>query len=151
MPCGLSNAPVVLQNFMNEIFRDMLHRFVIVLDCLRRHRLYLKLKKYEFHHPIIQFLGYVISTEGIQMDQSKVEAVRSWPQPHTIKDLQRFLGFANFYQCFITNFSEHTAPLTSLLCNKPRSLRWTTSAVEAFKKLKAAFCSAPILVHPDPS
>lgn len=108
MPYELSNSPSVFQNFMNEIFWDMLHKFVIYIDDiliysanlsdhinhvqkllvrLRQHHLYLKLEKCEFHQPIIQFLGYVITPEGIQMDCTKVEAVRNWPQPLTIKDL----------------------------------------------------------------
>ncbi|KAK3522484.1 hypothetical protein QTP86_015544 [Hemibagrus guttatus] len=99
---------------MNEIFRDMLHRFVVVyiddiliyspnlsdhvdhvkqvLHQLRHYHLYLKLEKCEFHQSTTQFLGYVISPEGIQMDCDKVEAIKSWPQPSTVKNLQCFLG-----------------------------------------------------------
>ncbi len=101
MTYGLSNSPSVFQNFMNEVFRDMLHRFVIVyiddiliyspnldehqqhvtqvLQRLRQHHLYLKLEKCEFHQSTVQFLGYVITPDGVQMDQGKVEAVRNWP------------------------------------------------------------------------
>lgn len=169
----LDTTSTVFQNFMDEIFRDMLHRFIIVyindiliyspirsehihqvrqvFDHLLRHHLFLKLENCEFHQTIMQFLGYIISSEGIQMDQSKVEEVRNWPQPQTIKDLRCFLGFANFYCRFISNYSKHTAPLTSLLCNKPKMLKWTTSTVKAFQQLRATFCSAPTLLHPDPN
>ncbi len=97
MPYGLSNAPSVFQEFMNEVFREFLHRFVIVyiddiliysrnladhchpvvqvLQKLRQFRLYLKLEKCEFHRPTVQFLGYIIGREGIQMDQGKVTVV----------------------------------------------------------------------------
>ncbi|KAK3515283.1 hypothetical protein QTP70_013491 [Hemibagrus guttatus] len=85
------------------------------------------------------------------MDCTKVEAIQSWPQPGTMKDLQRFLGFANFYRRFISGYSELKAPLTSLLCRKPKTLSWTSDAIEAFQKLKAIFCTAPTLVHPDPT
>ncbi|KAK3568097.1 hypothetical protein QTP86_030296, partial [Hemibagrus guttatus] len=68
-----------------------------VLHQLHHYHLYLKLEKFEFHQSTTQFLGYVISPEGIQMDCTKVEAIKSLPQPGTMKDLQRFLGFANFY------------------------------------------------------
>ncbi|KAK3509093.1 hypothetical protein QTP70_020297 [Hemibagrus guttatus] len=170
---GLSNAPSVFQSFMNEIFRDMLHRFVVVyiddiliyspnlsdhvdhikqvLHQLRHYHLYLKLEKCEFHQSTTQFLGYVILSERIQMDCGKVEAIKSWPQPGTVKYLQRFLGFANFYHRFISGYSDLTTPLTSLLCKKPKNLSWTSGAIEAFWKLKAAFCTAPTLIHIDPT
>ncbi len=173
MPYGLSNSPSVFQNFMNEVFRDMLHRFVIVyiddiliyspnldehqqhvtqvLQRLRQHHLYLKLEKCEFHQSTVQFLGYVITPDGVQMDQGKVEAVRNWPQPTTVKELQRFLGFANFYRRFIAQYSQMSAPLTSLLRHKPKSLSWMPEATQAFQHLKFAFCSAPALLHPNPN
>ncbi len=84
------------------------------------------------------------------MDEGKVEAIKTWPKPSTIKELQRFLGFSNFYHRFILNYSTLTSPLTNLLRNKPKSLSWSPAAEEAFEKLKEAFTRAPILVHPDP-
>ncbi len=113
------NSTAVFQGFMNEVFREFLHRSIIVyiddiliysqnlaehrhhikqvLEHLRKHHLYLKLEKCEFHRSMVQFLGYILSAYGIQMDQEKVQAIRDWPQPHSIKELQWFLGFANFY------------------------------------------------------
>ncbi len=79
-----------------------------------------------------------------------MEAIKTWPQPTTIKELQRFLGFSNFYRRFIQNYSTLTNPLTNLLRNKPKSLSWSIAAKEAFEKLKTSFTQAPILVHPDP-
>ncbi|KAI2666560.1 Transposon Tf2-11 polyprotein [Labeo rohita] len=172
MPYGLSISPSVFQTFMNEVFREFLHRFVIVyiddiliysrnmaehrhhvqhvLHKLREFRLYLKLEKCEFHRPSVHFLGYIISAEGVQMDQGKVSAIQDWPQPLTVKELQRFLGFANFYRRFIKDYSTITAPLTSLLRGKPRSISWNPSAHEAFLHLKRIFSTAPLLHHPDP-
>uniref|UniRef100_A0A8C1X582 Uncharacterized protein n=1 Tax=Cyprinus carpio TaxID=7962 RepID=A0A8C1X582_CYPCA len=80
-----------------------------------------------------------------------VDAVANWAEPTTVKELQRFLGFANFYRRFIKNYSLHSAPLTSLLKGGQRQLRWTSQAREAFGHLKHLFTSAPILRHPDPS
>ncbi|MGL4357092.1 MAG: reverse transcriptase/ribonuclease H family protein, partial [Cetobacterium sp.] len=173
MPYGLSNSPSVFQNYMNEIFREYLNKFVIVyiddiliyshhqeehithvklvLQKLREHQLYLKLEKCEFHTPSVQFLGYIIDPDGVKMDQGKVEAITHWTQPKTIKELQRFLGFANFYRRFINNYSMLSSPLTSLLRNRPKSLSWNHTATNAFHQLKLAFKSAPILVHPDPN
>ncbi|KAI5606732.1 hypothetical protein C0J50_7543 [Silurus asotus] len=172
MPYGLSISPAVFQGFMNEVLRPYLQRFVMVyiddiliysrnleehhthvrqvLGALRSHHLYLNLSKCEFHRPQTRFLGYVISFRGIQMDEGKVKAVWDWPIPETIKELQRFLGFANFYRRFIQGYSRIAAPLTSLLRGKARTLKWTPEAQEAFHELRRRFCDAPVLRHPDP-
>ncbi len=84
------------------------------------------------------------------MDQGKVQAIRDWPQPQSVKELRRFLGFANFNRRFIQGFSFLSAPLTSMLCKKPRYLSRNLDARAAFKKLQEAFCTAPILTQPDP-
>ncbi|KAG1929330.1 retrotransposable element [Pimephales promelas] len=173
MPFGLSNAPAVFQGFMNEIFRDLLHQFVIiyiddiliyspdlsthirhvqtVLQRLRDHQLFLKLEKCEFHRDTVQFLGYLITPRGITMDQRKVDDVNNWPQPTSRKDLQRFLGFANFYRRFIKNFSQTCFPLTNLLKGGAKSLSWNTDSTQAFDSLKRAFSSAPTLSLPNPA
>ncbi len=79
-----------------------------------------------------------------------MEAIKTWPQPTTIKELQRFLGFSNFYRRFIQNYSTLTNPLMNLLLNKPKSLSWSIAAKEAFEKLMTSFTQVPILVHQDP-
>ncbi len=106
-----------------------------VLQRLRQHCLYLKSEKCEFHKSTIHFLGYIVTPAGVQMDQRKVEAVRNWPQPTTIKEMQRFLGFANFYRRFIAHYRQQAAPLTSLLRQKAKSLTWTAEAHRAFTQL----------------
>ncbi|KAK3517438.1 hypothetical protein QTP70_010681 [Hemibagrus guttatus] len=121
-----------------------------VLHQLRDHNLFLKAEKCLFHQPTVQFLGYVIDRSGVRMDEKKVTAVRDWPTPTTVKELQRFLGFANFYRRFIRGYSSVTSPLTNLLRNKPKTLVWTPAATHAFQTLKQAFTTAPLLVHPDP-
>ncbi|KAL0154173.1 hypothetical protein M9458_050520 [Cirrhinus mrigala] len=165
-------CPSVFQTFINEVFREFLHQFVVVyiddiliysrnlaehrqhvqqvLHKLRDHSLYLELEKCEFHRPSVQFLGYIITAEGVQMDQGKVSAIQEWPQPLTVKELQRFLGFSNFYRRFIKDYSTIMAPLTSLLRGKPKALNWNPSAREAFQRLKEIFSTAPLLYHPDP-
>ncbi|KAL0163603.1 hypothetical protein M9458_039356, partial [Cirrhinus mrigala] len=172
MPYGLSISPSVFQTFMNEVFREFLHRFVVVyiddiliysrnqaehrqhvlqvLQKLRQHSLFLKLEKCEFHQSSVQFLGYKISAEGVQMDQGKVDAIQKWPLPTCVKELQRFLGFTNFYRRFIKDYSTITAPLTSLLWGKPKHLLWNPAAHDAFRQLKTTFSTAPVLQHPDP-
>lgn len=82
-------------------------------------QLYVKGKKCEFHVTKTTFLGYIIGQEGVAMDRDKVNAVTSWPTPVNIKDVQRFIWFANFYRRFIQGFSTIAPPLTALLKNKP--------------------------------
>ncbi len=85
------------------------------------------------------------------MDDSKVRGVTDWPQPTTVKELQRFLGFANFYRRLIRNYSLIAFPLMSLLKGNPSKLKWTEGATQAFTKLNDCFTTAPILKHPDPN
>ncbi|XDV25876.1 hypothetical protein PO909_029709 [Leuciscus waleckii] len=172
MPFGLSNSPAVFQSFINDVFRDMLHRHVIVyiddiliysdtledhvqhvravLQRLLQYQLYAKIEKCDFHQTSTSFLSYLISPGGVTMDEGKVKAVVEWSRPTTLKELQRFLGFANFYRRFIRGFSTVTAPLTALVRKGTSRLPWSEEATKAFRRLKQAFTSAPILRHPDP-
>ncbi|KAK3548962.1 hypothetical protein QTP70_022660 [Hemibagrus guttatus] len=168
----LTNALAVFQALINEVFQDLLGKGVIayiddilvystsmeehvhqvreVFTRLQRHHLYVKLEKCEFHRSTVTFLGYVISHQGVEIDVVKVRAVTEWPAPTTVHELQCFLGFANFYQRFIRNYSAVAGPLTSLLRGKPKKLTWTDQAPTAFQQLKSCFTTAPILRHPDP-
>jgi len=96
------------------------------------------------------FLGYVISLDGIFMDKSKVETIQCWATPSSVKDVQLFLGFANFYCRFIKGYSKITTLLTTLTC-KDKPFSWNPTAHAVFYTLKMAFTSAPILIHPDPA
>ena len=171
MPFGLVNAPSVFQAFVNEVLCEYLGKCVNVyiddilvyssdlgehvkhvrqvLKKLLENRLYVKLEKCEFHKTEVQFLGYRVSSHGVQMDEGKIKAVVDWPEPQTVKELQRFLGFANFYRRFIRNFISVAAPLTSLLKGSPRRLCWNDPADLAFRKFKSVFTSASVLKHPD--
>lgn len=77
-------------------------------------------------------------------------AVREWLRPGTVKELQKFLGFANFYRSFIRNYSSVAAPLTSMLKGSPKKIKWNISANQAFDMLKGTFTMAPTLQHPNP-
>lgn len=121
-----------------------------VLTCLLQNYFYIKPEKCEFDCRTITFLGYVVSEENVEMDQSQVQAVTERPEPTTVKELQRFLGFANFYRHFIRNYSMVTAPLKYMLKGKPRKLLWSDLARSAFSNLKLRFNTAPILHHPNP-
>ncbi|KAL0199667.1 hypothetical protein M9458_002854, partial [Cirrhinus mrigala] len=173
MPFGPCNCPSVFQQFINDVLRDMLGRWCYaylddiliysktleehtqhvraVLRRLLAHQLYCKLEKCAFHQHTTTFLGFVISSQGVAMDPQKLEAVRSWPLPTSLKQLQRFLGFANFYRRFIQGFSATAAPLTALTKPSRRDFQLTPEAIQAFKKLCLLFTTAPVLIHPNPA
>ncbi|KAJ1595875.1 hypothetical protein NDA14_005688 [Ustilago hordei] len=171
MPFGLANAPAHFQSFINDIFQDIIGVYVVVylddflifsdteevhvkhvtevLTCLRSNRLFAKLSKCEFHTKTVEFLGYIIKPMGIEMDPEKVRTVKEWPMPESIHDIQRFLGFANFYRRFIAHFAHIAKPLTSLV--KPiewfKKFELPEEAQQAFHKLIQAFTSAGVLQH----
>ncbi|KAJ1603647.1 hypothetical protein NDA14_000882 [Ustilago hordei] len=173
MPFGLANAPAHFQSFINDIFRDIIGVYVVVylddflifsdteevhvkhvtkvLTRLRSNRLFAKLSKCEFHTKTVEFLGYIIKPTGIEMDPEKVRTVKEWPMPESIHDIQRFLGFANFYRRFIAHFARIAKPLTALV--KPierfKKLELPEEAQQAFHKLIQAFTSAGVLQHFD--
>jgi hypothetical protein len=171
MPFGLTNAPASFQQLMNEVLRQFLDISVIVylddiliysktredhvfhvkqvLEKLREHRLWAKAEKCRFFQNSVDFLGYVVSQDGVSMDPAKVKTILEWKPPRNVKDVQVFLGFANFYRKFIKGYSKITEPLTRLL-RKDTKFEWSDKAQHAFETLKSAFTSAPILTHFDP-
>ncbi|MBW0488700.1 hypothetical protein O181_028415 [Austropuccinia psidii MF-1] len=126
MPFGLSNAPASFQNLVNDIFQDLLDVYVVVcLDdimvlpkseeehvthvstdssILKANNLFAKASKCLFHVSSVEYHGYAVSSEGLKMDQANIQQILNWPPPRNLKALQSFLGFANFYRCFINNF-----------------------------------------------
>lgn len=171
MPFGLTNAPATCQQFVNDTLRQYLDRFCVVylddiliyshtleehrkhvrliLETLLKAGLYVKGEKCEFFTTRTTFLGFVIDTSGISMDPEKVSTITEWQPPATVKELQSFLGFANFYRRFIEGYSRRMKPLTNLL-KKDSKFTWGTDQEKAFNSMKHAFCSAPILRHFEP-
>ncbi|GJY14823.1 putative nucleotidyltransferase, ribonuclease H [Tanacetum coccineum] len=169
MPFGLSNAPSTFMRVMNQLFRPFIGKFVVVyfddiliysasfnehvthvrqvLTLLRKDSFYAATKKCVFMTPKVLFLGYVVSGDGIQVDESKVAAVQEWPTPTTITEVRSFHGLASFYRRFIPNFSSIMAPLTD--CMKGKSFVWTKEAELAFQVVKEKLTTAPILILPD--
>jgi len=92
-------------------------------------------------------LGYVVATDGVTMNEKKVESIKSWKAPASVNDIQIFIGFANFYRRFIKHFSAICTPITNLLKGDPKKCSWGTEQQEAFEDLKRRFISAPILCH----
>ena len=119
-----------------------------VLSRLDKAGLGVNLRKSSFHIKKVEFLAYIISEQGIEMSAAKVEEVQNWATPRKVKDVQEFLGFANFYRCFITDFAK-VAVLLTALTRKDEPWLLTPHCQKAFTLLKNWFTSAPILAHFD--
>ena len=168
MPEGLTNAPAAFQQFMNDIFTDMIDVNVIVYlddilvysDNLTEHKqhvlevlwrlrangLFARADKCEFHVTSCENLGYMLSPNGLTMAQNKVQITQDWPEPRKVKDIQSFLGFANFYHRFIYEYSRIVVPLMNLT-HKNVPWNFTDECRSAFNALKKAFTTAPVLTH----
>ncbi|SLM39535.1 Zinc finger, CCHC-type [Lasallia pustulata] len=111
--------------------------------------LQLSLEKSEFHKQEIDFLGYIIHPRELGMDPNKVTAIQEWPEPKTVKEVQAFLGFANFYRRFIEKYSQKATPLTNLT-KKDQPFRWDDKHQYAFETIKEAFANSKVLQIFDP-
>jgi len=143
MPFSLTNAPAVFQQFMNDIFSDLLDIYIViylndiliysnnmskhywyvkeVLKHLHKADLYTKVEKCEFHSESVEYLGYILFPSGLTMSDNKVKIIQDWPEHKKVKDIQFFLGFANFYHQFIFNYSDIVIPLT---CFTQKDIHW---------------------------
>jgi hypothetical protein len=119
-----------------------------VLDRLQATGLQVDIKKSEFRTTCTKYLGFIISTKGIEADLSKVAVMHNWKPPTTVKGVQGFLGFCNFYRRFVKEYGCIAQPLNILTC-KGTSFRWTAACQEAFEHLKRAMLGAPILCYFD--
>lgn len=120
-----------------------------VLKRLREHGLQVDISKCEFETTKVTYLGLIVSTKGICMDPKKVACVQEWPTPHSVRDVQGFIGFANFYRRFIPEFSRLAAPLTHLT-KKEVPFIWDASCENSFQSIKRAFKDGTMLAHFDP-
>jgi hypothetical protein len=163
MPFGLCNAPATFQAFINSILNEFLDEFCSaylddvlvyseteeehivhcnkVLSKLCDAGLHLDIKKCEFHVTRVKYLGMILTAEGLQMDPDKVKAIQDWKDLRTVKDVQAFIGFANFYRQFIHKFTLIVRPLIdAIVATQPgQKLVFTDKAKSAFKRLKLAF------------
>jgi hypothetical protein len=168
---SLTNSAATFQTMMNEIFQDLItegvvsvylddiliftnsleeHRRItcLVLDRMREHKLYLWPEKCEFEKVRIEYLGVIISHNKVEMDPVKIAGVADWPTPSNKKEVQSFISFVNFYQCFIPGFSHHARALFDLTMKDVRFI-WGLPQEDSFMKLKELVTSAPVLVLPN--
>nr|GEX79828.1 putative reverse transcriptase domain-containing protein [Tanacetum cinerariifolium] len=170
MPFGLTNAPEVFMDLMNRVCKPYLDKFVIifiddimiyskskdehevhlrlVLELLKKEKLYAKFSKCEFWLQEVHFLGHVVNQNGIHVDPSKIQVVKNWKAPTTPFEIRSCFGLACYYRRFITNFSKTAKPLTSLT-QKNKKYEWGVEQEEAFQILKSNLCGSPILSLPD--
>jgi hypothetical protein len=170
MPFGLTNAPATFQRLMNKIFKSYINKFVViylddtnifsntfeehiehlrkVFDKIRESGLKLHPKKCHFGKTTLNFLGHIISKNGIQPDPAKTMAVKEFPIPTNLTELRGFLGLASYYRRFVKDFAKIAAPLHQLM-RKDQPFIWTTEHQEVFEELKSRLISAPILIYPD--
>jgi hypothetical protein len=172
MPFGLSNAAVTFQNMMNHIFWELLDLGLIVyLDDIL---IYAESEE-EYNHIItevlkhlttnglailqdkcfsstmrVDFPGYAIAKDGIGMAQDKVQCIWDWEHPRSLRDVQSFIGFANFYRWFIEGFSKIAKPLSDSMKGSAKDWIWMDTMTKSFEKLKHCFTTTPILTHFDP-
>lgn len=170
MAFGLTGAPATFQAEMNRTLASLLRKCVLVffddiliysktyedhinhlslvLQLLADNHWKVKLSKCAFAQQSVHYLGHVISAAGVATDETKIVAVKEWPQPTDVKQLRSFLGLAGYYRKFVQNYASISKPLT-LLLQKNVPYIWTVDSQLAFDTLKNALVSAPVLALPD--
>lgn len=169
MPFGLCNAPSLFQATKNSAFSPYLRKFIIIFfdniliysSFLPEHLahlekafavllaggFFLKYSNCSFAQTHIEYLGHMVSNNGVHLVPTKIEAIRNYPTPRSIRALRSFLGLSGFYRRFIQGYASIVAPLTKLLVKD--QFQWTAAAQRAFDDLKHTLCSASVLELPD--
>jgi len=168
---GLTNSPATFQVMMNELLRDLINMGKVavfiddvivgteseeghdklvaeVIKRLEENDLYVKLEKCKWKVKEVGFLEVVIGPGEIKMEEEKVKGVLEWPTPKSVKDVQKFLGLANYYRQFIEGFATVARPLHDLV-KKDKKWDWTEKEERVFKELKERFTKEPVLAAPD--
>jgi len=173
MPFGLCNAPAAFQRWINEVLMEDIdmscivylddiliysntlqqHQkdVTIILEAIRKSGMKVKPSKCEFHQSEREYVGFIIEQEGVETDPVKTQAISDWTTPKKIKEIQRFLGFCNFYRRFIERFSRTARPLyarTKKECIG--NWEWGDKEQEAFDEITTKLTTAPVLVYFEP-
>ena len=132
----------------SKTMKEHLDHVGLVLQTLRKESLYANMKKCTFGVDKVVFLGFVVSSKGVHVDETKIEAIKTWPQPTNLQQVRSFLGLAGFYRRFVKNFSTIVAPLHAL-SKKNAPFVWGSLQSTAFDELKSLLTHAPILALPN--
>lgn len=165
----LVNGPATFQAMMNKILSEFLDYGVVVylddvliysknyeehvelgqklIARLDEHRVVISVKKSVLHVPSVESLGYSVAVDGVTMSERKVESIKKERSPKSVKEVQIFIGFANFYRRFIKNCSKICKEIMETLKGNRRDFSWGMKQEEAFEELKDRFTTAPILAH----
>ena len=166
---GLTNAPAVFQRGMNKVLADLPFVLVYLEDILvssksveehaehlkqvlarlRKPKLYAMMSKCFFLRDSVEFLGHVVSKDGVQVDPKKVSVIRGWPPLRDVHAVQQFLGLGNYFKHYIQGYAKLVAPLRKLT-EKSVSFVFEDAAVQAFENLKYSLSHAPVLALPNP-
>lgn len=176
MPFGLKNAPAIFQRAIDDVLRqhigkicyvyiddvivfgksleEALENIDVILKALNNANLKIQLDKSEFLHNEIEFLGYVIGSEGIKPNLKKIESIRKYPAPKTIKELRSFLGMMSYYRRFVKDFAKIAKPLTNLLrgeknVSSTKKISLSENEIRCFEKMKTLLSSSDVLIYPD--
>src|ERR1700694_50620 len=178
MPFGLTNAPATFQGLMNTILRPFIDKFVLVylddilvysnsseehhqhlrlvFETLRTHKLYARPSKCAFNKATVEFCGHLVGQGVTKVLDTKVKAIKEWPQPRNVHEVRQFYGLVNYYRRYIRRFSIIGAPLSDLFKaaengdkRKNRPVAWGIEHQVAFDRLKNAVTPAPVLIQPD--
>jgi hypothetical protein len=169
LPFVLTNAPATFQSLMNSVLSQFLRKFSLVffddiliysstmsnhvkhlravLEVLKQNQLYAKFSKCTFGQSKIEYLGHLISGEGVATDPAKINIIQSWPRPSNVTQLRSFLGLTGYYRRFIEGYGIICRPLFNAL--KKDSFKWDNKQEASFQQLKQVMSTAPVLALPD--
>lgn len=169
MPFGLTNAPATLQSLMNEIFTEHIRDFILVffddilvyswsredhlihlqqvLEILRTNQLKAKLSKCVFDVQEVEYLGHIISRQGVATSPKKIQDIQNWSIPQIVTQLRSFLGITGYYRHFLQRYGLICHPLHNLL--RKDSFKWADQHTSTFEQLKSALSTTPVLTLPN--
>ena len=170
LPFGLKNSPATFQRVMDNILKEYLNKFCLVymddiiifsksqnehlqhisaiFKKMREYNLKVQLDKSEFLRKDVEFLGHIITPDGIKPNPSKILAIEKYPIPTTTKEIKRFLGLIGYYRRFIANFARITSPLTKCLKKGAKINLRDPDYIQAFNHCKELLTNSPILAYP---
>ena len=171
MPFGLCNAPATFQRVLDDVLRDLIGKCCLifmddiivygtslqeslenlekVFQKLQKFNLKVQLDKCAFLQKEVEFLGHIVTREGIKPNPNKIKAILEWPIPNKVKELRGFLGITGYYRRFIKDYAKIAKPLTSQLKKDNDKVMHTPDFVKAVEKLKKILISSEVLAYPN--